>query len=421
MPRHAKDKFEQVSVGSEPAEEAQVASAADRAADAVSAEAPLGGAAETVAAAATAAAATGAAAAQRSAVSALATPTDDGGHFELVDGRPVDELGQVHREAAAEGESPVAVIAAVVANILIGIVKFIAAGISGSSAMISEGIHSIVDSGNGLLILLGMKRAERPADVEHPFGYGKELYFWTLVVSILIFALGGGVSIWEGVHAIQAVGPDTKLGDPTMSYIVLGIAAVIEGVSLSIAIRQFNRARGSMRPMEFIRQAKDPSLFTVVFEDSAAELGLVVAFLGIFFGHLFNNPYCDGVAAVIIGLLLCTVAVILLRETKGLLIGEGVRSDEVARIRDIVEADEAVAACGRVLTMYMGPHNLMVTVDAAFFPDQTAGQVLRAIDRIEAAIVREFPQADRVFIEAESLKQVHRLHEQYEPVAGANA
>ena len=324
------------------------------------------------------------------------------------DGRP---LG-AQREAE-EGESPIAVIAAVVANIAIGIVKFIAAAISGSSAMFSEGVHSIVDSGNGLLILLGIKRSERPASVEHPFGYGKELYFWTMVVSILIFAMGGGVSIWEGVSAIRAVGPDTTLGDPTMAYIILAISAVIEGVSLSIALRQFNKARGTTKPFEFIRDAKDPSLFTVVFEDSAAEAGLIVAFLGVFLGHLFNNPYIDGAAAVVVGLILCTVAIILLRETKGLLIGEGLTRRELDEVRAIVEADPAVEECGRILTLYMGPHNLLVTIDCNFADQSTAGQVLQAIDRIESAVVERFPQTESVFVEAEGIKQIHAQHALY--------
>lgn len=322
-------------------------------------------------------------------------------HALMADGRPVG----LEREAA-EGESPIAVIAAVIANIAIGVVKFIAAAISGSSAMFSEGIHSIVDSGNGLLILLGMKRAERPADKQHPFGHGKELYFWTLVVSILIFALGGGISMWEGVQALREVGPDTKLGDPTMAYIVLAISLVIEGISLTIALRQFNAARGNTPPLQFIKEAKDPSLYTVVLEDSAAETGLVLAFLGLFFGHLLDNPYLDGIAAVAIGVLLASVAIVLLRETKGLLIGEGMNDDEIDEVRALVQADETVESCGRVLTMYMGPHNLVVTVDAGFKPECSAEQILQGIDRIEEAIVTRFPQTETVFIEAEGIKQI---------------
>jgi cation diffusion facilitator family transporter len=335
-----------------------------------------------------------------------------------VDGRPVNGPGA--DEPAEQGESTVAVVAAIVGNILVGIVKFIAAAISGSSAMLSEGVHSVVDSGNDILILLGIKRAQQPADAMHPFGHGKELYFWTLVVALLIFALGGGVSIWEGVRTIQAVGPDTVLGDPTMNYIVLIAAALIEGTSLTIALRQFNMARGSIRPFQFIREAKDPSLYTVVLEDSAAEGGLLLAFLGVFFSHLLNNPYLDGVAAIGIGLLLCLVAVVLLKETKGLLIGEGMKHDELEEIQQIVEGNAQVDSCGRILTMYMGPNNLMVAVDAGFKPSATAPQVLHAVDEIESRIVTRFPQTDCMFIEAEGLRQVHRQHDAFEAQTDEN-
>lgn len=307
--------------------------------------------------------------------------------------------------AEQKGESRIAVIAAIAGNILIGIVKFIASAISGSSAMMSEGIHSIVDSGNGILILLGIKRSEKGADEEHPFGYGKELYFWTLVVSVLIFALGGGLSIMEGIRAMMEAHAGTReLGDPTVSYIVILASFIIEGISLIIAFKQFNRARGAVRPMAFIKQAKDPSLFSVVLEDTAAEIGLIIAASGIFFGHLFNNPYLDGGSSVVIGLLLCVVAFILLRETKGLLVGEGLLHEELLKIRAIVESDANVQACGRILTMYFGPEDLLVSIDAAFRQNVSARDVLISIDQIENNIKAEFPMATRVFIEAESLR-----------------
>lgn len=324
------------------------------------------------------------------------------------------ESEEIVEEEGGHGDSVVAVVAAILGNIAVGIVKFIASAISGSSAMFSEGIHSIVDSGNGLLVLLGIHQSKKPADSDHPFGRGKELYFWTLVVAILIFAFGGGMSIWEGVQSIRAVGPDTQLGDPTVAYVVLLLAAIIEGTSLTVAIRQFNKARGTMAPMEFIRETKDPSLYTVVLEDTAAEIGLVLAFLGLFLGHLFNNPYLDGAAAILIGLLLAGVAAILLRETKGLLIGEGMSLEELEEVQQIVEADDAVVACGRILTMYMGPRNLLVTIDASFAPNRTATDVLSAIDRVEANIKTRFPQAKSVFIEAESLRQVKVQHDAFE-------
>ena len=303
-----------------------------------------------------------------------------------------------------KGESPRAVIAAVLANIAIGIVKFIAAGISGSSAMISEGIHSIVDSGNGLLILFGMKRAERRPDLEHPFGYSQELYFWTLVVAVMIFALGGGLSMYEGMHRIMEITPKTTLGDPTVNYIIIGISAIIEGMSLSVALREFNAARGDVSPLRFIRDAKDPSLFTVVLEDSAAEIGLLFAFLGTLLGHVLNNPYFDGIASVLIGVLLACVSVVLLRETKGLLIGEGLSASELRRVGAIVEEDPHVLKCGRVLSLYLGPHDMLLTIDATFDEEADRNAIDQSIDDVERAIVREFPQTTRIFIEPENLR-----------------
>ena len=313
--------------------------------------------------------------------------------------RPEQEQGAV--------ESTGSVIAAVAANILVGIVKFIAAAISGSSAMVSEGIHSIVDSGNGLLILLGIKKSSRKPDVEHPFGYGQELYFWTLVVAIMIFALGGGVSIYEGISRIREVGPDTVLGDPAVNYVVLLVAAAIEGSSLFIALRNFYKARGNVRPAQFIREAKDPSLFTVVLEDSAAELGLLFAFLGVFLSHLFNNPYLDGAASVLVGLLLASVSVILLRETKGLLIGEGLKASELRDLEALVESDSRVVECGRILTYYMGPHDMLMNMDVTFSEKLDRDQVTDAIDDIEGAIVAHYPQTTKIFIESESYRFTH--------------
>ena len=305
------------------------------------------------------------------------------------------------------GESTIAVIAAIAANIAIGVVKFIASFISGSPAMFSEGVHSIVDSGNGLLVLLGIHRAKKPANFSHPFGYGKELYFWMLVVSILIFALGGGVSMWEGVRAVAEVGPETVMENPTVAYIVLVISMAIEGFSLSVALKQFNAARGKKKPVQFIREAKDPSLYTVVLEDSAAEIGLVIAFLGLFLGHLFHNPYLDGIAAICIGLLLAVVAIILLYQTKSLLIGSGLNLKELEDVKQLVEADEAIVRCGRILSMYMGPENLVITIDANFDSEKTADEVLASIDRIEAKIKDRLPQTNSVFYRGGEFENSH--------------
>lgn len=307
--------------------------------------------------------------------------------------------------APQKGSSTIAVIAAICGNVLVGIVKFIAAFITGSQAMISEGIHSIVDSGNGILVLFGIHQSKKPSDEDHPFGYGKELYFWTLVVAVLIFAVGGVISLVEGVSHLVHI-EDARLSDPLPSLVILGISAVIEGTTLAVAVKQFNLARGNVSPLKFIDHCKDPSLYTVVLEDTAAETGLLIAFAGIVASHVTGNPLYDSLASIAIALLLMVVAAVLLTQTKALLIGEGLNKPQTRRVIEIVESDENVVDCGRVLSMFLGPHDMLLTIDANFSPSVPAVQILRSIDRIEAGIRAEFPDATRVFIEVESLKSV---------------
>ncbi len=300
----------------------------------------------------------------------------------------------------ASSESRTAVIAAVVANLAIAIAKFVAATITGSSAMIAEGIHSLVDTGNGLLLLLGLRQAQRPADLDHPFGHGKAVYFWSLIVAMSIFGIGGGMSVYEGITHIQH---PTALENPLWNYVVLGISLAIESVSFAVAIRQFNAARGDMRPLEFVRHSKDPSLYTVVLEDTAAMLGLIIAALGVVLGHQFENPLFDGAASIVIGLLLMSVAWLLASETKNLLLGESADAETVASIERIVEADQAVERVGEVLTMYLGPHELLVNLSVRFVPGLTVERMHEAIERIERAILEAYPVCRRVYIEASSL------------------
>ncbi|MCE5203703.1 MAG: cation diffusion facilitator family transporter [Actinomycetia bacterium] len=306
---------------------------------------------------------------------------------------------------AGHGESKTAVIAAVVGNLAIAIAKFVAAAITGSSAMIAEGIHSLVDTGNGGLLLFGLKQAATPADEEHPFGYGKALYFWSLIVAMSIFGVGGGMSVYEGITHLQHPSP---LENPLWNYVVLGVSLLIEGTSFTIALRQFNAARGATRPLAFIRNSKDPSLYTVVLEDSAAMIGLIVAFLGVFFGHLLENPYFDGGASIIIGLLLMSVAWILGSETKGLLLGESADAATLARIREAVESDRAVERAGEILTMYMGPSELVVNLGVQFKSTLSAEEIHDAIHRIEDAVAAKQPECTRVYIEVESLPTAPR-------------
>ena len=306
---------------------------------------------------------------------------------------------------AGHGESKVAVVAAVIGNLIIAIIKFIAAALTGSSAMISEGIHSLVDTGNGSLILHGIKQSNAPADEGHPFGHGKALYFWTLVVSVSIFGIGGGMSLYEGISHIRHVAPEAIHGDPTANYIVLAIALLVEGWSFSVAMREFIKSKGTQGAWEYIRNAKDPSTYTIVLEDSAAMLGLLFAFLGVFFGHLLQNPYLDGIASIIIGLLLMAVAFVLAFETKGLLLGEGVDADSLADIRRRVEADPAIDRAGDILTMYMGPQDLLVNLGVAFKPGTTAEEMHESIRRVERSLQEAHPECTRVYIEAESLPE----------------
>lgn len=312
-------------------------------------------------------------------------------------------------ESTQGHESTASVIAAIAANIAIGIVKFIAAAISGSSAMLSEGIHSIVDSGNGFLVMLGLRKSQKEPTVEHPFGFGKELYFWTLVVAVSIFALGGGVSVMQGISSIQAcLNGTVEHGDLLMSYIVLGASIVIEGMSLRVAIKTVNAARGDKGVIEYIKDAKDPSTYTVLLEDSAAELGLAFALVGLVLTQITGNSIFDGIASVIIGLILMAVAFLILSESKGLLVGEGMEREELAEARAIIEADPAVEAAGAVLTMYFGPQSMLLTVDAKFSNRLSATQILEAIDRIETSLRLRFPQATRIYIECENLSSVRK-------------
>lgn len=307
-----------------------------------------------------------------------------------------------------QSSSKIAVFAAIIGNLIIAIIKFVAAAITGSSAMISEGIHSIVDTGNGCLILLGMNRARQPADESHPFGHGKSLYYWTHIVAVSIFGIGGGMSLYEGVSHIRNVAPAAQMGDPTVAYIVLAISLFVESGSFTVAMKQFRQAKGARGARQFIKESKDPSLYTIVLEDTAAMLGLIFAFLGIFLGHMFNNAYLDGVASIAIGLLLMSVAWILALRTRGLLLGEGVNPNELADIRRRVESDPAVERAGDILTMYMGPHDLLVNMGVCFVAGTTAEQMHEAIRRIEADLRSAYPETNRVYIEAESLPAVER-------------
>jgi len=291
------------------------------------------------------------------------------------------------------------IIAALVGNSLIAITKFAAAAVTGSSAMLSEAIHSVVDTGNQLLLLYGLRRSSQPADRSHPFGYGMELYFWTFVVAILIFAVGAGLSIYEGVTRIA---DPRQMRDPTINYLVLAIAMVFEAGAWWIAFKEFSKARGRQGYLAAVRGSKDPTVFTVLFEDSAAMLGLVVAFLGIAAAEAFEVPELDGVASVLIGVILAAVAALLAYESKSLLLGEGARPAVVAGIERLIAGEAAIIRLNELLTMHLGPNDVLVNLSLDFSDELGSREVETAISALERRIKEAYPEVTRVFIEAQS-------------------
>ncbi|WP_013320784.1 cation diffusion facilitator family transporter [Gloeothece verrucosa] len=292
------------------------------------------------------------------------------------------------------------IFAAIGANLAIAITKFIAAWFTGSSAMLSEGIHSTVDTSNELLLLLGIRLSKRPPDANHPFGHGRELYFWTLIVAILIFAVGGGMSVYEGITHLIHPHP---IENPTWNYIVLVLAIFFEGFSWFVAFGEFAPSIGEQSFFEAVRTSKDPTIFTILYEDTAALLGLIVALLGIILGQIFNNPYFDGIASIVIGIILAIVAVLLAYESRGLLIGEGADNHTVQHIRRLAIADSAVADVLRLLTLYFGPHEILLNLDIQFHRHLSAEDIAQAIDRIELSIRTQYPDIKYIFIEAQSI------------------
>ncbi len=305
--------------------------------------------------------------------------------------------------------------AALIGNGLIAATKFAAAAMTGSSAMLSEAIHSVVDTGNQVLLLHGIRRASRPADQEHPFGYGMELYFWTFVVAVLIFGLGAGVSLYEGIQKILHPHP---LDDAYVNYIVLGIAMVFEAFAWIVAYRAFNKSRGKLGFIAAIRRSKDPTVFTVLFEDSAAMLGLIVAFVGILLGDLLDLPVLDGVASVIIGVILALTATLLAIESKGLLIGESADREVVKGIRDMADARASVLRVNELLTMHLGPNDILVTLSVDFDDGLPSEMVERAIADLEIEIKKQYPEVTRVFIEAQNWR-AHLAAQQADPTPRA--
>jgi cation diffusion facilitator family transporter len=298
--------------------------------------------------------------------------------------------------------SKLAVFGAIAANVAIAAMKFVGAAATGSSAMLSEGIHSLVDTGDGVLLLVGMHLAGRPADERHPFGYGKELYFWSLIVAVMIFGVGGGVSIYEGILRLLEPKP---LEDAGWSYAILGAAAVFEGASLAIAVRQFRRSIGDAPFWASLGSSKDPTLYTVIAEDSAALAGLATAAIGVFASHALGMPAFDAGASIVIGLLLCGVSSLLVVQARRLLVGEAVGTEMAESIRAIAQAEPTVHRAGWPLTMHLGPDDVLLALDAEFKTGVPAEEVSRAVYRIEDAVRQRFPEIGRIYIESRRVSQ----------------
>lgn len=291
------------------------------------------------------------------------------------------------------------VIAALIGNGLIAVTKFMASFYTGSSAMVSEGIHSTVDTCNQALLLYGMHRSKRPADKAHPFGYAREIFFWAFVVAILIFAVGAGASIYEGINKLSNPTPVTNA---FINYIVLGLALIFETCAWWMALTEFKLIKGKLGYLEATRKSKDPALFTVLFEDTAALVGIVVAFLGIFLGEMFNLPWMDALASIIIGVILALVASLLAYECKGLLVGESAPDEVVESINSIIKSNSSNTAINELLTMQLGPSDILVNISLDFAADLSAEDVEFHISDLESKIKSSHEEVKRVFIEAQS-------------------
>ena len=289
------------------------------------------------------------------------------------------------------------------ANLAIVIAKMVAAAATGSSAMLSEGIHSLVDLGNGGLLLLGLQLSRRPADELHPFGYGRELYFWTMVVALAVFALGGGVSVYEGILHLLRPHPLEHL---TTTYIVLGCSVAFEGSSLIIALIEFRRTNPGLSLLQSLRKSRDPASFTVLFEDSAAVTGIGIAVLATWFGQRLHVLWLDGAASIVIGILLMSVATLLGAKTKTLLVGEGLERQSLRTICEMTAEIPGIERCGYPFTTFFGPQEALLAMSLQFARGTNSRQVELSVDEIEERLRQRFPEIMHVFLEVDSVREV---------------
>ncbi|RAZ75149.1 cation diffusion facilitator family transporter [Mesorhizobium atlanticum] len=289
--------------------------------------------------------------------------------------------------------------AALAGNLAIAATKFAAAFFTGSSAMLSEGVHSLVDTGNGALLLYGMRRAARPPDRTHPLGHGRELYFWSFIVALLVFALGAGISFYEGVIHMMAPEP---VVNARVNYIVLGLSFLFEGSSWLVALREFRQQKGKQGWLQAVQSSKDPSVYTVLFEDSAALLGLIVAFAGILSAQLLEMPELDGVGSIGIAIILGATAIFLARESKGLLLGEPASPEVQHQVLAIAQQDPAVQRANGILSVHVGPEEIVAGLSIEFEDHLTAPEIEACVERLEAKLKKEMPQISRLFVKPQA-------------------
>ncbi len=300
---------------------------------------------------------------------------------------------------AASSSTTTVVYAALIGNLLVAITKGVAAAMTGSSSMLSEAVHSLVDTGNEVLLLYGMHRAKKLATPEHPIGHGRELYFWSFIVAVLIFALGAGVSIFEGAAHLRNPEPVQRAW---VNYLVLGLAFLFEGASWVVAFRQYRAAMGDLGFFEAFRRSKDPPSFMVLFEDSAALVGIVLAAGGTYASASLGMPVLDGVASIAIGVVLAIVAVLLARESKSLLIGERADralSDSILRVAGAVPS---VARANGLITVQMAPDQIVAALSLEFADDLCTPAIEQAVTEIERAVKAAHPQVVSLFVKPQT-------------------
>jgi cation diffusion facilitator family transporter len=309
--------------------------------------------------------------------------------------------------SAARRSSRKVIYAALLGNLLVALTKGVAAGVTGSSAMWSEAVHSFVDTGNEVLLLYGLHRAARPPDDLHPLGHGRELYFWSFIVTILIFALGAGVSVYQGIRHVVAPAP---ISYPIVNYVVLGLALVFEGGSWGVAIKEFRAAKGKRGYWEAVRESKDPTMFMVLFEDTAALIGVIIALIGIAASEALHRPVLDGVASICIGLLLGLVAMFLARESKALLIGEPARPEVVASLCAIARAHPGVERTNSLFTVQLGPDQIVAAISVDFVDTLSAADVEAIVAAIEDHVTEVHPEIVLLLIKPQSSAAFARKH-----------